>query len=89
MNQVLPRQRRPDPACCQRATFDSSWYFTPTACRSSGVVARAAEVKDELVAVVEEALAVDRLVVADRQVVGQARRATPASAFSMAIDLIQ
>ncbi len=88
MNQVLPRQRTPDAAVCQRPMFDWSWYRTPIACRSSGVVAPGREVKHELVAVVEEATAVDRLVVADRQVVGQPGVA-PASAFSIAIDLIQ
>ena len=85
---MLPRQRRPEPACCHRVTFDWSWYFTPTARRSSGVVAGRAEMEDELVAVVEKALAVDRLVMTDREVVGRPARA-PASAFSMAIDLTQ
>ena len=88
MNQVLPRQRRLPRAAAQRATFDASWYFTPIARRSSGVRPPGREVEDELVAVVDEPVAVDRLVVADVQVAGQAG-AAPAASWSMAIDLIQ
>ena len=48
--------------------FDASWYSTPTAPAVERRAPARREMKHELVAVVEEALAVDWLVVADREV---------------------
>ena len=58
-------------AACQRVMFDWSWYGTPSARRSSGVAPVRREMKDELVAIVDEPRAVDWLVVAHRQVAVQ------------------
>ena len=68
MNQVLPRQRWLLPPLCQRAMFDCvlvAHADRPAVERRPPVVR---ELEHELVAVVDEAGAVDRLVVADREV---------------------
>ena len=72
MNQVLPRQRTPSAAARQRA--DVRLILVGDAERQpiERRVARRREMKDELVAVVQEAVAVDRLVVADGEVARQA-----------------
>ena len=68
MNQVLPRQRTPDAAVRQRPTLDLSWVSADRLLDRRG--ARRTEVEDELVAVVQKSPAVDRFVMADRQIVG-------------------
>ena len=68
MNQVLPRQRRPWPRL--GPALDVRGVLVGHA-DGPAIEPRAAarrEVEDELVAVVDEAVAVDRLVVADRHV---------------------
>ena len=74
MNQVLPRQRTPSAAAAPAR--DVRLILVGDAERQPIERRRAVrrEVKDELVAVVQEAVAVDRLVVADRQVAGQPGR---------------
>ena len=73
MNQVLPRQRTPSaagaPAGDVRLILIGHAEREPI----ERGVADGREVKDELVAVVQVPVAVDRLVVADRQVARQAR----------------
>ena len=73
-NQAFPRQRRPPRAPRQRVTFDWSWYGTPSAKRSSGVRPGRREVKDELVAIVDEPATVDGFVMPQRQIAIQPGR---------------
>ena len=88
MNHVLPRQRTPSAAAAPAA--DVRLILIRDAERQAVERRRPGrrEMKHELVAVVEEAIAVDRLVVADRQVaVEPGRRA--GQLRSIAIDLTQ
>ena len=71
MNQVLPRQRRPDAGLLPAGDVRLVLVLHADRLAVERRVAGAAEMKDELVAVVEKPLAVDRLVVADGEVVGQ------------------